>query len=179
MQRKPIWFVFLILGFVSSGSRIEPVAASSLFSFTQRGGQESSDQAERNTYKTLSVAVIDPTGAVISPSHLEVVDQELQSVEWKAADAGGKAEFLLRSGATYKLAVTATGFVKYVETFKLESDTSKIVTLAVSSWCCGVRVMSQEEIPTEHMPVTAYIPGQPLLSLPLPARPVRRARRQF
>lgn len=180
MASKRIWSALLFLGFVSSLNGIEPAAASPSFSFGPQGGQNPSDKAAQNTYRTVSVVVIDQSGARIPQAHLEVVDQALRSIDRKTADAAGEAEFLLQSGATYRLSITAAGFRGYVETFELESDIGKTVTLAISIGGCGVCVRPEREpIPLEQITVTADISEQPLVAMPLLSRPVRRAWRWF
>jgi hypothetical protein len=121
----------------------------------------------------VSVEVIDPSGARIPHPHITIVDQAVGAINQKDGDASGRAEFVLPDGAQYKVTITAVGAEMYVESFKLESDIAKTVTLRIASACSPCVSMALDTPPLDHVPVAVELPLQPLEPWSPPAIPIR------
>lgn len=95
------------------------------------------------------------------------------AINQKDGDASGRAEFVLPDGAQYKVTITAVGAEMYVESFKLESDIAKTVTLRIASACSPCVSMALDTPPLDHVPVAVELPLQPLEPWSPPAIPIR------
>lgn len=173
-------WLFLLLGFgtvvVSNQAAAENATA---FICGQEGTHNSS--STQQGYNRISFKVMDASGACVPHAHITVVDQVLGAIDQKYSDASGRAEFLLPRGAQFKAIVTAEGFKAYAETFKLESDIAKTVTLRFGDLASGpvVGESSAELIPLDRQPLMVVIPQQQLELLPPPARPIRHNHRHW
>ena len=72
-----------------------------------------------------------------------------------ASDASGRAEFMSRHGAEYKVTIESLGFRAWAETFKVESNIAKTVTLTLANTGPGLSIESEGE---------RILPNNPLVS---------------
>jgi len=127
-------------------------------------------------YNKISIQITDQTGAFIPYAHITIVDLARGSISQMAADAAGRAEFLSPNGGQYKTTITAPGFMTYAETFKVESNVAKHVTLRIGDSGSGYPLFDEERIQPERLSLTIEIPQQPLESMPVPPRRFRHSR---
>ena len=179
MACRPV-LVFLFLAFGTTVARNRLAAENAApFIVGQEGIQNPS--STHPVYNRFSLKVMDQAGALIPHAHITIVDQTIGAINQKEADASGMAEFVLPHGQQYKATITAVGFKTYFETFTLESDSAKAVTLTLGSFCSGLcgEMSPQVEIPLDHVPLSAEIQLQPLQLLLLPARSIQHSHRHW
>jgi len=151
-------FSVLLLGFV-------PTAVG------DRGASE-----DVSVYSKVSFQVVDQSGAFIPHAQITIVDLARGSTNRTAFDASGRIEFMCRQGGQLKITITAPGFRSYAETFKVESNVAKHVTLKIGDTGSGYPIFADERMQPERVPLSAEIPQLPLESLPVPSRRFRRGR---
>jgi len=169
---------FLLLGFTTALAANQLAAENAAPSTFGQAVTQSSLSTQRSC--NLSLKVMDQSGAWVPRAHVTVVEVALDGISEKDTDASGHAEFLLPRCAQYKATVAAPGFNVYAETFKLESDTAKMVTLIVESSGSPIVIYSYtgpEPTPVDYPLSAVEIPQQPLVLLPLPSRAILHSHR--
>ena len=129
-----------------------------------------------SVYSKISFQVMNQSGAFIPHAHITIVDLNRGSINQTEADHSGRMWFMCPQGRQLKITITAPGFRSYAETFKVESDVAKHVTLKIGDVGSGYPILADEQMQPEHVPLSVEIPQPPLELLPVPSRRFRRGR---
>jgi len=129
-----------------------------------------------SVYSKISFQVMNQSGAFIPHAQITIVDLARGSINQTGADDSGRMWFMCPQGRQLKITITAPGFRSYAETFKVESDVAKHVTLKIGDVGSGYPINADEQMQPEHVPLSVEIPQPPLELLPVPSRRFRRGR---